>query len=208
MTRRAGRSRGRTARSSRSAAQTVGAAPLGRYPTLRSYAGCIAVYNLASALRDPSTRRSPAIASSIRLTEYVTAPLPTHYLSVHQSAIRALAWVGAPPAHVDGTPALDRDPTVLASGGYDGTAALTDIRDGAPHVMNRTRGTWRILLWSPIMPELTNGHRRDSRAGVCALDRRARDGRPRKHRQGVRGLAGDAWPRAHAHRSGRPALGT
>jgi len=35
---------------------------------------------------------------------------------------------------------LDEDPTVIASGGYDGMECLTDIREGRRSVVNRTRG--------------------------------------------------------------------
>ena len=55
------------------------------------------------------------------------------YFCVHQSAIRALAWVRVPDRHGNG-------PTVIASGGYDGLQCLTDIRDLGGHVFNRTRG--------------------------------------------------------------------
>ena len=35
---------------------------------------------------------------------------------------------------------LDRDPTVVVSGGYDGAQIVTDIRDLRGNIMNRTRG--------------------------------------------------------------------
>ena len=35
---------------------------------------------------------------------------------------------------------MDEDPTVIASGGYDGVECLLDIREGRGAIMNRTRG--------------------------------------------------------------------
>jgi len=61
-------------------------------------------------------------------------------MSVHQSAIRALGWIKAPPYSPSGSPCVDKDPTVIASAGYDGTECLTDVREGRGSVMNRTRG--------------------------------------------------------------------
>jgi len=40
-----------------------------------------------------------------------------------------------------GDPMLDEDPTIIASGGYDGMECLTDIREGRRSVVNRTRGS-------------------------------------------------------------------
>jgi transcription factor C subunit 6 len=71
----------------------------------------------------------------------VTDLLPTHYITAHQSAIRALAWIRAPSSSNSGIRKLDEDPTVIASGAYDGMECLTDIRAGRASVMNRTRGT-------------------------------------------------------------------
>jgi len=70
----------------------------------------------------------------------VTDLRPSHYLTVHQSAIRALAWIQAPPSSASGEPNMDEDPTVIASGGYDGVECLLDIREGRGAIMNRTRG--------------------------------------------------------------------
>ena len=70
----------------------------------------------------------------------ITDLLPTHHLTVHQSAIRALGWIKAPPCLPSGVPRVDQDPTLIASGGYDGMECLTDIRDGHAVVINRTRG--------------------------------------------------------------------
>jgi len=73
--------------------------------------------------------------------------LPTHYFSIHQSAIRSLAWVRAPGASNEGDHASD-DPTVIASGGYDGVECLTDIRDPVGYVLNRTRDVVNSLCYS------------------------------------------------------------
>jgi transcription factor C subunit 6 len=66
--------------------------------------------------------------------------LPTHYIYVHQSVIRSISWIRAPPASDDGQPNVLIDPTVIASGGHDGMECLTDIRDPFGNTMNRTRG--------------------------------------------------------------------
>ncbi|OBZ65716.1 Transcription factor tau subunit sfc6 [Grifola frondosa] len=96
--------------------------------------GCsIAVYNIAQALKS-----GPGAASGL---------LPTHYISVHQSAIRALAWVRAPGVSASGELTRD-DPTVIASGGYDGVECLTDIRDLYGNVMNRTRDVINSVCYS------------------------------------------------------------
>lgn len=66
--------------------------------------------------------------------------LPTHYISIHQSAVRALAWIRVPPTNGSGVPSTSEDPTVLATGGYDGLECLTDIREPHGNIVNRTRG--------------------------------------------------------------------
>ncbi|KAJ3501273.1 hypothetical protein NMY22_g18982 [Coprinellus aureogranulatus] len=101
--------------------------------------GIIAVYDLAKALqtcKDPSA-------------ETVTNLRPSHYLTVHQAAIRALAWIQAPPYSASGELCLDDDPTVIASGGYDGVECLLDLRDGRGAIMNRTRDVINTLTFSP-----------------------------------------------------------
>lgn len=92
--------------------------------------GNIAVYTIGSALQ-------MAAASDHSV---VTDLLPTHYISVHQSAIRAIAWIRAPPSWPSGKSRYDQDPTVIASAGYDGVECLTDLREGRGAIMNRTRG--------------------------------------------------------------------
>lgn len=59
---------------------------------------------------------------------------------MHQSAIRALTWIRAPPSGPSGEAQFDQDPTVVASAGYDGLECFTDVREGRGAVMNRTRG--------------------------------------------------------------------
>ncbi|KAK0439584.1 hypothetical protein EV421DRAFT_2010452 [Armillaria borealis] len=102
--------------------------------------GIIAVYNIGDALKSVDDPNSAPI----------TDLLPTHYISVHQSAIRALAWIRAPPCAPSGTPCIDQDPTVIASGGYDGMECMTDIRDGRGSVMNRTRDVINTMAFSPF----------------------------------------------------------
>ncbi|KAJ7855930.1 hypothetical protein B0H14DRAFT_2753908 [Mycena olivaceomarginata] len=102
--------------------------------------GTIAVYHLGQVLKD-SCGLNPPLPTNI---------LPSHYLTVHQSAIRALAWVRAPPSRASGAPRLDGDPTVICSGGYDGLECLTDIREGHGSVMNRTRDVINSMTFSPF----------------------------------------------------------
>lgn len=93
--------------------------------------GVIAVYDVAKALQsftDPDATT-------------VTNLRPSHYMTVHQAAIRALAWIQAPSYSSSGEVLLNDDPTVIASGGYDGVECLLDLRDGRGAIMNRTRGT-------------------------------------------------------------------
>jgi WD40 repeat protein len=87
----------------------------------------------------------------IRLTPIWQDILPTHYLTIHQSAIRALAWIRAPALSGSGTSLIAEDPTVIASGGYDGVECLTDIRDPHGNVMNRTRGKSFENLWNSML---------------------------------------------------------
>lgn len=78
----------------------------------------------------------------------ITDLLPTHYMTVHQCAIRAVVWVRAPTSWPSGRPRIDEDPTVVATGGYDGLECMTDIREGHGSIMNRTRGNCVILFVS------------------------------------------------------------
>ncbi|KAF8177239.1 hypothetical protein BJ912DRAFT_986062 [Pholiota molesta] len=102
--------------------------------------GTIAVYNIGAALKAAVNNDQPTITDLI----------PTHYLSLHQSAIRALGWIKAPQCWPSGAPHTDQDPTVIASAGYDGMECLTDIRDGRGSVMNRTRDVINALTFSPF----------------------------------------------------------
>ena len=71
--------------------------------------------------------------------------LPTHYFTVHQSAIRSLAWIRTPVCDASGAETSD-DPTVLVSGGYDGVETISDIRELRGNAMNRTRGTLPAVM--------------------------------------------------------------
>ncbi|OSD08431.1 hypothetical protein PYCCODRAFT_1455543 [Trametes coccinea BRFM310] len=96
--------------------------------------GNIAVYNVGKALaRESSDAGQPL--------------LPTHYFTAHQSAIRSIAWVRAPVTSASGELTTD-NPTVIASGGYDGVESITDIRDMSPNVINRTRDVVTALEFS------------------------------------------------------------
>ena len=65
---------------------------------------------------------------------------PTHYLPIHQSAVRAVCWINAPTASTFGTLDYSTGPHIIASGGYDGCEMLTDLRQGSSSLLNRTRG--------------------------------------------------------------------
>lgn len=73
-------------------------------------------------------------------SEVTTDITPQFYTSAHQSAVRAVAWVRVPPSSGSGSPLWDGDPTVIATGGYDGSQGYIDIRDGLMNEFNRTRG--------------------------------------------------------------------
>ncbi|KAH7906081.1 hypothetical protein BJ138DRAFT_1016773 [Hygrophoropsis aurantiaca] len=115
----------------------------------------IAVYNIGEALRSADGRGEGA------------GILPTHYIAVHQSALRALAWIRVPRTsrvggdHDDGRRMHLDHPTVIASGGYDGVECLTDIREPHGNVMNRTRDIIPSVAYSafaagPIMIDNEN----------------------------------------------------
>ncbi|KAL1738630.1 hypothetical protein HDZ31DRAFT_69793 [Schizophyllum fasciatum] len=74
---------------------------------------------------------------------------PTHYITVHQSAIRALSWIRAPTAYASGELKLNDDPTVIASGGYDSVECFMDVREGHGCAMNRTRDVILTMAYAP-----------------------------------------------------------
>ena len=78
--------------------------------------------------------------SLISLTLPISAVIPTHYFSIHQSAVRTVRWIKEPAVSADGHPDFSGDPLIIASGGYDGCEIFTDIRDGIGNIANRTRG--------------------------------------------------------------------
>ncbi|KAI6047829.1 hypothetical protein EDC04DRAFT_2875993 [Pisolithus marmoratus] len=107
--------------------------------------GCIAVYDVGNALNE-------GICANI---------LPTHLIAAHQSAVRAITWIRVPPTNARGDPAINEDPVVIASGGYDGVECLIDIREPHGHVVNRTRdvittATYSVFAAGPIMIDHDN----------------------------------------------------
>ncbi|TCD70271.1 hypothetical protein EIP91_004172 [Steccherinum ochraceum] len=86
--------------------------------------GHIAVYDVAAALQDTT-------GTNHRV-------LPTHYFAVHQSAIQAITWVRVPTKSATGENTAD-NPTVIATGGFDGQECLSDIRESTSVLINRTR---------------------------------------------------------------------
>ncbi|KAJ8517201.1 hypothetical protein ONZ45_g5601 [Pleurotus djamor] len=104
--------------------------------------GSIAVYDLSQTLNNAQSESSAP----------VTDILPTHFISTHQSAIRAITWIRAPPCSSTGEIVTDANPTVIASGGYDGSQCLTDIRDVTGYTINRTRDVITTMTYSPYCP--------------------------------------------------------
>ncbi|KAG2106769.1 uncharacterized protein F5147DRAFT_699964 [Suillus discolor] len=96
--------------------------------------GYVAVYDIGHAIRTGQ-------GSNI---------LPTHYISIHQSAVRALSWIRIPPTNGSGVPSTSEDPTVLATGGYDGMECLIDIREPHGNIVNRTRDVINSTTYSPF----------------------------------------------------------
>ncbi|CDO73671.1 hypothetical protein BN946_scf185014.g141 [Trametes cinnabarina] len=96
--------------------------------------GSIAVYNVGDAFAGKAAGDNQPL-------------FPTHYFMAHQSAIRSLAWIRAPAISASGELTSD-NPTVIASGGYDGVECVTDIRDISPNVINRTRDVVTAMEFS------------------------------------------------------------
>ncbi|KAG1905767.1 uncharacterized protein F5891DRAFT_625533 [Suillus fuscotomentosus] len=96
--------------------------------------GYVAVYDIGHAIR----------------TGQGSNMLPTHYISIHQSAVRALSWIRIPPTNDSGVPSTSEDPTVLATGGYDGMECLIDIREPHGNIVNRTRDVINSTTYSPF----------------------------------------------------------
>ncbi|KAH8106919.1 hypothetical protein BXZ70DRAFT_915612 [Cristinia sonorae] len=92
--------------------------------------GWVAVYDVGSALRTSDKQI-----------------IPTHYFPVHQSAVKVISWVRAPTTSATGEITAD-NPTVIATGGYDGLACLRDIRENTAVDLNRTRDTVNSMNFS------------------------------------------------------------
>ena len=139
----------------------------------------------------------------------ITDLLPTHHLTVHQSAIRALGWIKAPPCLPSGDSLVDQDPTVIASGGYDGMECLTDIRDGHGVVINRTRGFFMSFQNTDRLSNLmySRPFRRCQFFGLLSLHRRTNNHGSWEYRQGVFCLTEHAWKRSFVGGTPRSCLG-
>lgn len=113
---------------------------------LTNVIGFIAVYDVATALREGKTGlrdrmfTSLFIEFTVMLTRWLVGILPTHYFPVHQSAIQTITWIRAPTISATGVKTSD-NPTIIASGGFDGQEIFSDIRECDPIVLNRTRGS-------------------------------------------------------------------
>lgn len=77
---------------------------------------------------------------SISFSCSATDILPMNYVSLHQSAVRSLQWIKIPNVSADGKLQTFMDPTIVASGGYDGCVTFTDLRDCNGNTITRTRG--------------------------------------------------------------------
>ncbi|KAL5529271.1 hypothetical protein ACEPAG_5256 [Sanghuangporus baumii] len=86
--------------------------------------GSVAVYNIREALSD---------------SKEGNGALPTHYFSIHQSAIRSIRWIPIPTTSANGSLNFQQSPSMIVSGGYDGCEMIVDIRDGYGNILNRTR---------------------------------------------------------------------
>ena len=81
--------------------------------------GTILVYNIGSVLKSYVSLILINFFYDMN-SNFLACPtiidlFPTHHLTVHQSVIRALGWIKAPPYLPSGVP---QDPTTIASGGY------------------------------------------------------------------------------------------
>ncbi|GJE90687.1 hypothetical protein PsYK624_068310 [Phanerochaete sordida] len=90
--------------------------------------GNIAVYNIVDAINSKD-------------------PLPSHFYSAHQSAIRAVTWVRTPTYDADGEVTAD-DPTVIISAGYDGVQHAVDLRCPSGNDISRTRDAINLVRFS------------------------------------------------------------
>ncbi|EJD53223.1 hypothetical protein AURDEDRAFT_180776 [Auricularia subglabra TFB-10046 SS5] len=96
--------------------------------------GSVAVVKLGAALRN-------------RQGDETAVLVPTHYFSVHQSAVRSLCWIRLPRGTKPDE--IKADPTALLTGGYDGRVTFTDIRDQRPALINRSRDAVMDMCFSP-----------------------------------------------------------
>jgi len=69
-----------------------------------------------------------------------SAILPSYYSTVHQAAIRSIAWIKVPPHDATGEPLALEDPTLICSVGYDGEIFLTNVKEGVSAAVARHRG--------------------------------------------------------------------
>ena len=177
------------------------------------FLGVIAIYNIESALtkacnsgRTPNSQSPSSPWLRYIAVATVTDLLPTHYLSIHQSAIRALCWIKAPPCLPSGAVLRNDNPTVIASGGYDGVECLTDIREGHGSVMNRTRGSHFFYLSVTVNQKLRI-ERCYQFYGVFIIHGWPYHDWPREHHQGLFCFSKYAWARPYTDGSSRACLG-
>ncbi|KAG8947219.1 hypothetical protein FRC04_010942 [Tulasnella sp. 424] len=93
------------------------------------------------------------------LSSQTTEPLlPSFVKPVHQSGIRSISWVKAPPSDSLGQFLPAEDPTMICSVGYDGEIFITDTRDQSSTSMGRYRDVINTVTFSSwaggcIIPE-------------------------------------------------------
>ncbi|EKM55117.1 uncharacterized protein PHACADRAFT_161079 [Phanerochaete carnosa HHB-10118-sp] len=90
--------------------------------------GTIAVYNVVDSLNSD-------------------APLPSHFFSAHQSAIRSLTWIRAPTYSANAEVTSD-SPTMIISVGYDGVMHAIDLREPCGSDISRTRDAINAICFS------------------------------------------------------------
>ncbi|KAH7107647.1 hypothetical protein BKA62DRAFT_825110 [Auriculariales sp. MPI-PUGE-AT-0066] len=100
--------------------------------------GAVVLTKIPAALRQSAATNATVgkLATNARFPANPPSELsPTHYFSVHQSAVRSIVWLRLP----RGPNGADKDPTTIVTGGHDGRVCIVDVRDVRPTVLHRSR---------------------------------------------------------------------